>query len=84
MPQAEKTKSGKERNIVQEENIQDKQIVSIMGSFGCNVTNSRKQVTRAPVVVAAMYDNFAWFRSFRLLNFFSTVQFFFQQPPRLS
>ncbi|MDG7053632.1 MAG: hypothetical protein LKM45_07275, partial [Wolbachia endosymbiont of Alcedoecus sp.] len=83
-PQAEKTKSEKERNIVQEENIQDKQIVPIRGSFGCNVTNSRKQVTRAPVVVAAMYDNFAWFRSFRLLNFFSTVQFFFQQPPKLS
>ncbi|MEY2392868.1 hypothetical protein [Wolbachia endosymbiont of Tettigetta isshikii] len=82
--QAEKTKSRKERNTVQEENIQDKQIVPIRVSFGCNVTNSRKQVTRAPVVVSAMYDNFTWFKPFRLLNFFSTVQFFFQQPPKLS
>ena len=83
-PQAEKTKNEKEQNVVQKENTQDKQIVPGEGYFGYNVTNSRKQVTRAPVVVAAMYDNFAWFRSFRLPNFFSTVQFFFRQPPKLS
>ncbi|MDG7055745.1 MAG: hypothetical protein LJD31_04435 [Wolbachia endosymbiont of Menacanthus eurysternus] len=84
-PQAEKAKSEKERNIVQEENIQDKQIVPIRGLFGCNVTNGRKQVTRAPVVVAAMYDNFTWFKSFfRTPDLFDTIEFPFRQPLKLS
>jgi len=84
-PQAEKTKSGKERNIVQEENIQDKQVASIKGSFGYNVVSNRKQITRAPVIVAAIRENVSWLKSFfRLPNLFDTIEFPFRQPQKLS
>lgn len=32
------------------------QVVPFRGLFGCGVTNSGKQITRAPIVVAAMRE----------------------------
>ncbi|WP_255453395.1 hypothetical protein [Wolbachia endosymbiont of Atemnus politus] len=69
----------KRQSPVQQKKVQNKQIVT--GSFGCNLTNGNKQVTRASLIVAAMRENVSWFRSlFQPLNFFSKVQFFPQQP----
>lgn len=80
-----KSKNGKEQNVVDKENTQDKQIVPVTGSFGFNVTNNGKQVTRASIAVAAMHENVFWFRSFfRLPNFFNTSQLFSQQLPKFS
>ncbi|WP_265024250.1 MULTISPECIES: hypothetical protein [unclassified Wolbachia] len=84
---AEKTENEdkKEQSETNQKNAQNKQIVPVTGLFGYNLTSSKKQVMRVPIVVAAMRDNFFWFgSSFRLSNFFNTIQFFFQQPPKLS
>lgn len=84
---AEKTENQdkKEQSETNQKNAQNRQIVPVKGLFGYNLTSSKKQVMRVPIVVAAMRDNFFWFGSFfRLPNFFNTIQFFFQQPPKLS
>ncbi|WP_341817268.1 hypothetical protein [Wolbachia endosymbiont (group A) of Agelastica alni] len=84
---AEKTENEdkKEQSETNQKNAQNRQIVPVTGLFGYNLTSSKKQVMRVPIVVAAMRDNFFWFgSSFRLPNFFNTIQFFFQQPPKLS
>lgn len=80
--QAEETEN-KNENAIEKENTQDKQIVQ--GSFGYNIVSNRKQITRAPVIVAAMHENISWFRSlFQPFNFFNTAQFFFPQLPKFS
>ncbi|WP_264682640.1 MULTISPECIES: hypothetical protein [unclassified Wolbachia] len=80
--QAEETEN-KNENVVEKRNKQDKQIVQ--GSFGYNIVSNRKQITRAPVIVAAMHENISWFRSlFQPFNFFNTAQFFFPQLPKFS
>ncbi|WP_264705556.1 hypothetical protein [Wolbachia endosymbiont (group A) of Gymnosoma rotundatum] len=84
---AEKTENQdkKEQSETNQKNAQNRQIVPVTGLFSYNLTSSKKQVMRVPIVVAAMRDNFFWFgSSFRLPNFFNTIQFFFQQPPKLS
>ncbi|WP_419215118.1 hypothetical protein [Wolbachia endosymbiont of Rhagoletis cingulata] len=80
--QVEETEN-KNENAIEKENTQDKQIVQ--GSFGYNIVSNRKQITRAPVIVAAMHENISWFRSlFQPFNFFNTAQFFFPQLPKFS
>lgn len=80
--QAEETEN-KNENVVEKRNTQDKQIVQ--GSSGYNIASNRKQITRAPVIVAAMHENFSWFRSlFQPFNFFNTAQFFSPQLPKFS
>ncbi|WP_265041709.1 hypothetical protein [Wolbachia endosymbiont (group B) of Melanostoma mellinum] len=80
--QVEETEN-KNENVVEKRNKQDKQIVQ--GSFGYNIVSNRKQITRAPVIVAAMHENISWFRSlFQPFNFFNTAQFFFPQLPKFS
>lgn len=80
--QVEETEN-KNENVVEKRNTQDKQIVQ--GSFGYNIASNRKQITRAPVIVAAMHENFSWFRSlFQQFNFFNATQFFFPQLPKFS
>ena len=52
--------------------------------MGIGISN-RKQITRAPVIVAAMHENISWLRSlFQPFNFFNTAQFFFPQLPKFS
>ncbi|MGL9717494.1 MAG: hypothetical protein ACR5K9_02180 [Wolbachia sp.] len=61
------------------------QTVVSKDSFGYSIASHRKQITRAPVVIAAMRENVSWFRSFLYMpNFLNTIQFLFQQPPELS
>ncbi|WP_425384487.1 hypothetical protein [Wolbachia endosymbiont (group B) of Eupithecia inturbata] len=80
--QVEETEN-KNENVVEKRNKQDKQIVQ--GSFGYNIVSNRKQITRAPVIVAAMHENISWLRSlFQPFNFFNTAQFFFPQLPKFS
>lgn len=80
--QVEETEN-KNENVVEKGNTQGKQIVQ--DSFGYNIASNRKQITRAPVIVAAMHENFSWFRSFfHLPNFFNTTQFFSPQLPKFS
>ncbi len=80
--QIEETEN-KNENVIEKRNTQDKQIVQ--GSFGYNIASNRKQITRAPVIVAAMHENISWFRSlFQPFNFFNTAQFFFPQLPKFS
>ncbi|WP_264729982.1 hypothetical protein [Wolbachia endosymbiont (group B) of Episyrphus balteatus] len=80
--QAEETEN-KNENVVEKGNTQGNQIVQ--GSFGYNIVSNRKQITRAPVIVAAMHENISWFRSlFQPFNFFNTAQFFFPQLPKFS
>ncbi len=80
--QAEETEN-KNENVVEKRNKQDKQIVQ--GSFGYNIVSNRKQITRAPVIVAAMHENISWLRSlFQPFNFFNTAQFFSPQLPKFS
>lgn len=80
--QVEETEN-KNENVVEKRNTQDKQIVQ--GSFGYNIASNRKQITRAPVIVAAMHENFSWFRSlFQQFKFFNATQFFFPQLPKFS
>ena len=80
--QVEETEN-KNENVVEKRNTQGKQIVQ--GSSGYNIASNRKQVTRAPVIVAAMHENFSWFRSlFQQFNFFNATQFFFQKLPKFS
>ncbi|MCJ7454584.1 MAG: hypothetical protein MUP48_03965, partial [Wolbachia endosymbiont of Homalodisca vitripennis] len=80
--QVEETEN-KNENAIEKENTQDKQIVQ--GSFGYNIVSNRKQITRAPVIVAAIHENISWFRSlFQPFNFFNTAQFFFPQLPKFS
>ncbi|WP_353281659.1 hypothetical protein [Wolbachia endosymbiont (group B) of Horisme vitalbata] len=80
--QVEETEN-KNENVVEKRNKQDKQIVQ--GSFGYNIVSNRKQITRAPVIVAAIHENISWFRSlFQPFNFFNTAQFFFPQLPKFS
>ncbi len=84
---AEKTENEdkKEQSETNQKNAQNKQIVPVTGSFGFDVTNNGKQVTRVSIVVAAMHENVFWFRSFFCLpNFFNTSQFFSQQLPKFS
>lgn len=71
---AEKTENEdkKEQSKTNQKNAQNKQIVPVTGLFGYNLTSSKKQVMRVPIVVAAMRDNFFWFGSI----FFSAIQFF--------
>ncbi len=77
--QVEETEN-KNENVVEKGNTQDKQIVQ--SSFGYNIASNRKQITRPPVIVAAMHENFSWFRSlFQPFNFFNATQFFFQKLP---
>ncbi|GFR28519.1 riboflavin synthase [Trichonephila clavata] len=78
--QVEETEN-KNENVVEKRNTQDKQIVQ--GSFGYNIASNRKQITRAPVIVAAMYENVSWFRSlFHLPNFVDKTQCFSPQLPK--
>ncbi|AWW50876.1 hypothetical protein [Wolbachia endosymbiont of Folsomia candida] len=49
--------------LKQAKNKEQSQIVPVIGSFGCNLTDSGKQVIRAPVVVEAMRSNFHWVKS---------------------
>lgn len=80
--QAEETEN-KNENVVEKRNTQGNQIVQ--GSFGYNIVSNRKQITRAPVIVAAMHENISWFRSlFQPFNFFNTAQFFSPQLPKFS
>ncbi|MFT4327228.1 MAG: hypothetical protein AB3P07_01095 [Wolbachia pipientis] len=80
--QAEETEN-KNENVVEKGNTQGNQIVQ--GSFGYNIVSNRKQITHAPVIVAAMHENISWFRSlFQPFNFFNTAQFFFPQLPKFS
>ncbi|WP_264686156.1 hypothetical protein [Wolbachia endosymbiont (group B) of Polyommatus icarus] len=80
--QIEETEN-KNENVIEKRNTQDKQIVQ--GPFGYNIASNRKQITRAPVIVAAMHENISWFRSlFQPFNFFNTAQFFFPQLPKFS
>ncbi|WP_343288692.1 hypothetical protein [Wolbachia endosymbiont of Encarsia formosa] len=80
--QAEETEN-KNENVVEKGNTQGNQIVQ--GSFGYNIVSNRKQITRAPVIVAAMHENISWFRSlFQPFNFFNTAQFFFPQLHKFS
>ncbi|QEK89696.1 hypothetical protein [Wolbachia endosymbiont of Chrysomya megacephala] len=80
--QIEETEN-KNENVIEKRNTQDKQIVQ--GSFGYNIASNRKQITRAPVIVATMHENISWFRSlFQPFNFFNTAQFFFPQLPKFS
>ncbi|WP_047759087.1 MAG: hypothetical protein ABOJ95_000452 [Wolbachia endosymbiont of Armadillidium vulgare] len=77
--QVEETEN-KNENVVKKGNTQDKQIVQ--SSFGYNIASNRKQITRAPVIVAAMHENFSQLRSlFQPFNFFNATQFFFQKLP---
>lgn len=80
--QAEETEN-KNENVVEKGNTQGNQIVQ--GSFGYNIVSNRKQITHAPVIVAAMHENISWLRSlFQPFNFFNTAQFFFPQLPKFS
>ncbi|WP_265025493.1 hypothetical protein [Wolbachia endosymbiont (group A) of Bibio marci] len=84
---AEKTENEdkKEQSEINKKNAQNRQIVPVTGSFGFDVTNNGKQVTRASIAVAAMHENVFWFRSFFCLpNLFNTSQFFSQQLPKFS
>lgn len=50
-------KTKKNRVKLTKKNAQNKQIVPVTGSFGFDVTNNGKQVTRVSIVVAAMHEN---------------------------